>query len=132
MSRNSRATCCGWATIGKALRVRTAGDERVFVRVVGPPYYTVLQALEQTDPGSLRAFVEQAAGVWIEVGWSHPLADRIAPAGNGVLLIGPPASGTTSRPRPSPICTASPRFTLPASAAAAVEPRPFDRLWKCR
>jgi hypothetical protein len=70
------------------------GQTSVLLRVIGPPYYTLLRALEGTfDIGGLgqslpvRAFVEQAARVWVELGFEHPMADKLQLAENNLLLI---------------------------------------------
>jgi cellulose synthase operon protein C len=66
------------------------------LRVVGPPYYSLLRALDKdpahappegVDGQPLRAFVERRPRVWIELGYSHPLAERIEPAPGQMLLI---------------------------------------------
>jgi hypothetical protein len=70
-----------------------AGDtgDRVLLRVVGPPYYTLLRALD--DPaGEVRAFAEAAPRVWVRLGWQHPFAALLKPAAGQMLLIGPPAA----------------------------------------
>ena len=68
------------------------GDGRALLRVVGPPYYSLLRAVDQLGgPGvAPHAFVERAPGVWIEVGQRHPLADAIRPPKNKILLLRPP------------------------------------------
>ena len=56
------------------------GAERVLLRVVGPPYYTLLQSLDPQFSGSertLTAFVEEGPRVWVQIGYRHPVADRI-------------------------------------------------------
>ena len=74
--------------------VRWVGDgerTRALLRVVGPPYYTLLRALERQKNGSpLRAYVEQGDRVWVEVGTVHPLGRRLKlPAGKTLLLRAP-------------------------------------------
>ena len=68
------------------------GDDRALLRVVGPPYYSLLRAIDQLGgPGvAPHAFVERVPGVWIEVGQRHPLADAIRPPKNKILLLRPP------------------------------------------
>jgi hypothetical protein len=61
------------------------------LRVVGPPYYSLLRALDRRGkPGAPLAFLEQAPGVWVEVGYTHPLAERIKPPRGRLLLLRPP------------------------------------------
>lgn len=67
---------------------RETEDGRVLVRVVGPPYYSLLRALEPENPSAkLQAFVEQAPRVWVEQRWRQPLAEQIRPPPGRMLLI---------------------------------------------
>ncbi len=66
---------------------------RVLLRVIGPPYYTLLRALDRATVGGdagVRAFAETTPRVWIEFGFTHPLADRIAVAEGQTLLVHAP------------------------------------------
>jgi hypothetical protein len=67
-------------------------EGRALVRVVGPPYYSLLRALDQLGGPDIapRAFVERAPGVWVEVGYHHPLAANIRPPKGKILLLRPP------------------------------------------
>lgn len=67
-------------------------DPRVLLRVIGPPYYTLLRALDRLGgPGeTVRAYVEQAPRVWVEIGHSHPFANQIRLDEGQVLLIRAP------------------------------------------
>ena len=68
--------------------VETDGEQRVFLRVIGPPYYSLLRALDRNGSAtSPQAFVEQASRVWIELGYEHPLANSITPPIGQILLI---------------------------------------------
>lgn len=70
---------------------RSLPGGRVLLRVVGPPYYTLLRALDRaTLGGAVRAYAEAAPRVWVELGYSHPLADRVAVAEGQSLLVRPP------------------------------------------
>jgi hypothetical protein len=65
----------------------------VLLRVVGPPYYTLLRALDRmTEAGGapVRAYLEHAPRVWVEVGHSHPLAEQIRPPQGQLLIMRPP------------------------------------------
>jgi hypothetical protein len=76
------------ATDGK----KDEGEVRALLRVVGPPYYSLLRALDPQGPDATRAFVEKVVGsrVWVELGWTHPLIGTIkAPPGQMVLLRPP-------------------------------------------
>src|SRR5579871_6672531 len=63
-------------------------SSRALLRVVGPPYYSLLRAVDQLSGGGLapRAFIEQSPGVWLEIGYRHPLADSIRPPKDNILL----------------------------------------------
>ena len=72
--------------------LETDGASRVLLRVVGPPYYTLLQSLDphfSGSPRSLTAFVEQAPRVWVQIGYRHPVATRIKLVDDQMLLIRP-------------------------------------------
>ncbi|MBA4188259.1 MAG: hypothetical protein C0467_09665 [Planctomycetaceae bacterium] len=72
------------------------GDEdtkRVLLRVIGPPYYTLLRAMDKTaagTKGTVRAYLERAPRVWVELGSTHPLANQIRVADRQLLLIRAP------------------------------------------
>jgi hypothetical protein len=65
--------------------------ERALLKVIGPPYYTLLRAIDKsTQKGAtIAAYVEKAPRVWVEVGYEHPLAGQIKPAAGQVLLLRP-------------------------------------------
>jgi hypothetical protein len=65
---------------------------RALLRVVGPPYYSLLRALDQLGGPSVapHALVERTPGVWVEVGQRHPLGDKIKPSKGQILLLRPP------------------------------------------
>jgi hypothetical protein len=65
---------------------------RALLRVVGPPYYSLLRAIDQLGGAKVapHAFVERAPGVWVEAGYRHPLAANIKPAKGKILLLRPP------------------------------------------
>ncbi len=102
----------------QSFRVLGNGDEqRVLLRVVGPPYYSLLRALDagfandrsvgtahqpreegqhtlgsaqSTAPSCdsrITAFIEQLPRVWIEIGATHPLAKSLKPPSGKLLLI---------------------------------------------
>jgi hypothetical protein len=70
------------------------GDaRRVLLRVIGPPYYTLLRALDRSAAGTtggVRAYLEKAPRVWVEIGHTHPLAAQIRVAERQLLLIRAP------------------------------------------
>ena len=70
----------------------TGSSRRILLRVVGPPYYTLLQSIEPQAPGAvadLVAFVERGPRVWVQIGFKHPFAERIKLPEDRMLLIRP-------------------------------------------
>ena len=66
---------------------RVLTNDRVLLRVLDPPYFSLLRALGANEADPPRAFLEHAPGIWIEFGWMHPLASQLrAPDGQFVLL----------------------------------------------
>lgn len=70
------------------------GTTRILLRVIGPPYYTLLRATERFEGNDqpIRAFVEPSPRVWVEIGYTHPFASRITLAENRVLFLSAPRS----------------------------------------
>ncbi|MCU0880934.1 MAG: hypothetical protein MUF06_24455, partial [Pirellulaceae bacterium] len=73
----------------------TSGDSsRTLLRVLGPPYYTLLRALDadagQAEQPPLMAFVEQVPRVWVQLGYEHPLAERLEVPPGKWLFLRPP------------------------------------------
>lgn len=67
--------------------------KRVLLRVIGPPYYTLLRALDLSTAGTkgtVRAYLERSPRVWVEIGHAHPLADQLRVADGQMLLIHAP------------------------------------------
>lgn len=70
-------------------------NTRALLRVVGPPYYTLLRALERDgQPDAARAFVERHPRVWVEIGFTHPLERILQPPAGKLLLLAPPREWT--------------------------------------
>ncbi len=68
---------------------------RALLRVIGPPYYSLLRALDHNGKAdSPRAFIERAPRVWVEVGQTHPFVEQIRPPEGKILLLQPPRSWT--------------------------------------
>lgn len=64
-------------------------DGRGIVRVREPPYYVVARA---SEGGELHAFVPVRPGhegIWVALGYSHPMAADLEAPETGALLIGP-------------------------------------------
>ncbi len=70
-----------------AFFVDAAGQRRNLCRVIDPPYYAVLRALDPDDP--LRAFAPTRPGgrVLVELGHRHPLADRFVTEPGQLVLV---------------------------------------------
>jgi hypothetical protein len=70
------------------------GETRILLRVIGPPYYTLLRATERFEGNDqpIRAYVEPSPRVWVEIGYTHPFASRITLAENRVLFLSAPRS----------------------------------------
>ncbi len=72
------------------------GAVRGLLRVVGPPYYSLLRALDrQGNELAPVAYLERAPRIWIELGHNHPLIGRIKVPDGKMLLMGPPRQWTT-------------------------------------
>jgi hypothetical protein len=72
-----------------------AGDvKRALVRVIGPPYYSLLRALDDPDSGDTVAYRECAPRVWQQLGWMHPLTEQIQAPPGRMLLMRRPRSWT--------------------------------------
>jgi hypothetical protein len=64
---------------------------RVLLRVVGPPYYSLLRAIDRDGQASAPvAYVEQAPRVWVQLGYRHPLGDHLKPPPGQLLFLRPP------------------------------------------
>jgi hypothetical protein len=74
----------------------TEDSTRGLLRVVGPPYYSLLRAIDRHPNASSDgeaapvAFIERAPRVWVELGYTHPLIDQIKLPPGKVLLVRPP------------------------------------------
>jgi hypothetical protein len=105
------------------------GGGRALLRVVGPPYYSLLRALDYRDrPGAPVAYIEQAPGVWVEVGYAHPLADRVKPAKGKILLLRPPRQWSVLDDGPFRDVYEVLEFALPDAASHYHEGRLQTRL----
>ncbi|MBY0231544.1 MAG: hypothetical protein K2W96_19840 [Gemmataceae bacterium] len=75
----------------------STGDEepRALLRVVGPPYYTLLRAIDRIGGDKAPvAYVEKQPRVWVELGWSHPLVAQVKPPAEKILLLQSPGTWT--------------------------------------
>jgi hypothetical protein len=96
-------------------------DVRALLRVVGPPYYSLLRATDG-GPGTastpLRAYVERAPQVWVEIGYTHPLVEQVRPPEGKLLLMRPPRDWALVGDAPFRDIYEILDFTLPAAPAA--------------
>ncbi|MEZ6140646.1 MAG: hypothetical protein R3B84_08750 [Zavarzinella sp.] len=59
----------------------------VYLRVIEPPYYTVLRAIDAPPTQSVRAYLPQKTGIWVQYGYRHPFADQlVAPESEEILI----------------------------------------------
>ncbi len=71
--------------------IEDGDDTKALLRVIGPPYYSLLLALDRDgEPGAPVAYREAAPRVWTQLGWTHPLADHLRPPPGQLLLCRPP------------------------------------------
>jgi cellulose synthase operon protein C len=76
-------------------------SSRGLLRVVGPPYYSLLRAIDRHgDSLAPVAFAERAPRVWVELGYAHPLVEHIKPTAGQMLLIRPPRQWTVIEETP--------------------------------
>ena len=95
-------------------------DQRVLLRVIGPPYYTLLRALDHLHT-DVAAYLEQAPHVWIEVGCTHPLVSHVKIPDGQLLLLRPPREWRTIADGPFHDIYEVLDFQLPATSVAFAE-----------
>jgi hypothetical protein len=108
--------------------VKGAESNRVLLRVVGPPYYSLLRALERE--GRERApvaYLERIPRVWVELGHTHPLIDKFKPGAGQLRLLRPPRSWTTLDDAPFQDIYEILDFALPAAPVSWKEGPARDR-----
>ncbi|MFN4260496.1 MAG: hypothetical protein ACK4RK_14475 [Gemmataceae bacterium] len=69
------------------------GATRYLLYCVIPPRLTPFQILERHVEDEVRAYLEQAPDVWVEIGYRHALADLIHPPPGHILLLRHPHGG---------------------------------------
>lgn len=75
--------------------LKDEAGSRVLLRVIGPPYYSLLRALEGDGQAiAPRAYIERSPRVWVEFGHTHPLVDKLRPTEGRSLLMRPPRDWT--------------------------------------
>ncbi len=89
---------------------------RALLRAVGPPYYSLLRAIDGIGGNSApHAFVERAPGVWVEAGYRHPLEAHIKPPKGKLLLLQTPRQWTTLPEEPFHDIYEMVEFQIPAT-----------------
>src|SRR5262249_45795426 len=80
----------------QSFRIVTNGEgaEHVLLRVVGPPYYSLLRAQENGAVQRTTAYIECAPRVWVQFGYRHPLGEHFKPSAGKLLLMSPPRRWT--------------------------------------
>jgi hypothetical protein len=102
-------------------------DGRVLLRVLGPPYYTLLRALDPAAAG-VRAYLERSPRVWVQVGYDHPLAAQVKVPEGQLALVRPPADWLFVDDAPFRDVYEVLRFELPARPSHLAEAGPPDKL----
>jgi hypothetical protein len=73
----------------------TDAANRVLLRVVGPPCYSLLRALDSDGPSPAPcAYIERTPRVWVAIGHYHPLVEQITPPAGKLLLMRLPRQWT--------------------------------------
>jgi hypothetical protein len=98
------------------------------LKVIGPPYYTLLQALDRLGPDAPRAYLERAPGVWVEAGWTHPLAGRVKPPAGQLVLLRPPHEWVAIADAPFRDVYEALQFELPGRPVAWADIPPAEKL----
>jgi hypothetical protein len=106
------------------------GGSRALVRVPDPPYYSLLRAIDQLGgpERAPHAFVERAPGVWVEIGYRHPLQTNIKPPKGKILLLRPPRQWLMLPDAPFRDIYEIVEFQLPGGATRWQERPPPHRL----
>lgn len=109
--------------------IKDDAGNRVLLRVVGPPYYSLLRALDRDVQGSGPiAYLELAPQVWVEVGYTHPLMAKFRPGTGQMLLMRPPQTWKFLTDAPFQDIYEILDFTLPAAAVSWKETKSRQRL----
>ena len=92
--------------------------DRVLLRVIAPPYYTLLRALDPSmsgTQGAVRVYHEQAARIWVQMGYRHELANELRLPDGQILLIRHPREWETVKDEPFDDIYGHLDFELPLS-----------------
>jgi hypothetical protein len=105
-----------------------AGSEHVLLRVIGPPYYSLLRAQEPHKAQTSVAYVECAPRVWVQFGYLHPLGEHFKPSVGKLLLMSPPRRWTFLDEAPFRDIYEVLNFDLPSATVEWRETELSDRL----
>lgn len=104
-------------------------DGSVLLRVIGPPYYSLLRAFDRDGRSAQpTAFVERSSRVWVEAGFDHPFADRLNPPPGSVWLLQPSFEWRTLDEAPFTEVYELLDFELPNSATTLADEELDQRL----
>jgi hypothetical protein len=105
------------------------GQAKALLRVVGPPYYSLLRAVDRIGKhGAPVAFVERAPRVWVELGHTHPFAEHLKPPEGKLLLLRAPRLWTLLDDAPFRDVYEVLEFGLPASPSPLSDAEPGRRI----
>src|SRR5262249_36301585 len=108
---------------------RGEGEARALLRIVGPPYYSLLRAVDHIGQHAAPvAFVERAKRVWVEVGYTHPLGELIQPPKGKLLLLRAPRRWTLLDDAPYRDVYEVLEFTLPDTPPPLADAAPNQRI----
>jgi len=104
-------------------------EDRVLLRVVGPPYYSLLRAIDRESQGtSPRAYVERVPRVWVELGHTQALAEFFNPPPGTLLLMRSPRAWEYLEEAPFQDIYDVLEFKMPGSAVAWQETEAKSRI----
>ena len=104
-------------------------DPRTLLRIVGPPYYTLLRALDRDGPTDAPlAYLESGPRVYVQVGYTYPLLKQLQPPPGQLVLMRPPRSWQFVEEGPFRDIYTLLDFTLPHAVAALHEVPQEQRL----
>jgi hypothetical protein len=108
---------------------QTSDTPAVLLRVIGPPYYSLLQALDRDgQPDAPRAYLERAPRLWVEIGWTHSLAEQITPPADKLLFLRPPREWNLLEEAPFRDIYEILEFPLPSAPVTWHDAQHHDRL----
>lgn len=80
---------------------------RAWIHSASPPASLVLRAQEMDSP--IEAFAEQSPGIWVQLGWAHPVPEHLVVPSGQVLLVRAPRTVCVY---PAPLAIAFEEFAL--------------------